>query len=114
MFSSFAKSSPQVGDLSTGYELTIGGFSSWQVSYDAFEAINGATFATTDYSALPALSGCAAQQGGAWWYNTFTCGVFAWETCNACLNQSPSYQWTNGGITDYDLTADSMTLVCKI
>jgi len=104
-----------VGSFSTGYKLMIGGFSTMGPSFDAFKPINGSTFATTDYAKNPSLSGCAAAQGGAWWYNADTCiANKATPTCNACLNQSPvaKYIWSLGFSTD-QLISDNMALVCK-
>jgi len=91
-----------VGDASTGYQLTIGGYSS-NFTYDAFSFYSGYTFVTYDST----LGGnCASQDGGAWWYGT-SC------TCGACLTQSanPGFSW-NLAFTMNPLLSDKMWLVC--
>ena len=96
----------QVGAASTNYALTIGGFSG-QFTYDAFQGYSGYTFATADHPTGQTGGNCAAQNGGAWWYQTCA--------CTACLTQSTGstpFQW-DLGFSVTNLITDSMTLVCK-
>jgi len=88
-----------VGDASTLYALTIGGFSGSFI-YDAFSGYSGYTFATYDHSA--GTSNCASLDGGAWWYNSCT--------CTACLTQS-NFEW-DFGFNRLVLSSDTMSLIC--
>jgi len=66
-------SSISVGPSSTGYALAISGYSGdagdamTSLTFGPWCSVDGATFATFDYSAN-GLSSNAAQYGGGWWY----------------------------------------------
>jgi len=98
-----------VGSASTGYQLSIGGFSG-NFTYDAFQDYNGYKFTAYDLPSGASSGGinCAVQTGGAWWYNSTSCD------CGACLTQAgaANFGW-NLGFSTTPLASDTMTLVCK-
>jgi len=94
-----------VGDASTGYQLTIGGFSG-NFTFDAFQGYNGYKFTTADNKNdnTPSGTNCAVNDAGAWWYGN-DC------QCSACLTQGGLFVWALG-FTSFNLASDSMSLVC--
>jgi len=97
----------KVGAASTGYQMTIGGYSA-NFTYDAFQDYNGYTFATSDVNNKQATGGtnCAQMTQGAWWYGT-DC------SCGACFAQAgqSNFVWTHG-FSSLPLSSETMTLVC--
>jgi len=98
----------KVGGESSGYALTIGGFSSDcpnPLVGDAFQQYNNRKFMTWDNQTDNSQQGmnCAAKLGGAWWYDG-TC------TCDACLTQA-DFKWSSG-FYSFSLTSVLMTVNC--
>ena len=63
-----------VGNPSTNYRLTIGGYQSWRIGAAGDSMIrnhnlNGMQFSTHDRDNDKTSSNCAVSNRGAWWYN---------------------------------------------
>ena len=87
-------SSFSVGDSSTNYTLTIGGYSG-DTGYDAMAYHNGQQFTTYDADHDGWHGNCAYLFGGGFWYGecadaqitaSATSDIFAWTTSTGYMN----------------------------
>ena len=93
-----------VGDESTSYKLTIGGFSG--NSLDALKYSNGAKFSTMDHDNDLWSGNCAQQNGGGFWYSN--CG------CSHITETGDKFYWHHmSSSSDYKLRTSRMWLVCR-
>ena len=94
-------SSFSVGNSSTNYKLTIGGYSG-DAGYDAMARSNGQRFSTYDADHDTYSGNCANNYGGGFWYGA--CG-------SAYITVSSGFRWdTSTG--SKNLNAVNVTLLC--
>ena len=99
-----------VGNESTNYTLTVGGYTG-NTSSDAMSIHSGVEFTTKDRDNDPWSSvNCAQSSGGGFWYK-----ACAYCNINAVVGPGYDFGWYYlSSNTDWKLTTSRMWLVCPL